>query len=568
MGLTTDELKADFKLFLSHCWTYLRLPAPTKVQLDMADYLQHGPRRRMVKAFRGVGKSWITCAFVMWRLLRDAQLNILTVSASKKKADDFSTFCFQLMDLVPELQFLKPKDHQRSSKIAFDVGPALANKDPSVTSLGITSQIAGSRADLIIADDCEVPGNSATQVMREKLKELVKEFDSVIKVGGEILYLGTPQTEESLYNTLPERGYEVRVWPARYPNRAQATSYGDTLAPLIVSELQDNPALVGKPTDIKRFTEIDLMEREASLGRSTFQLQFQLDTSLSDALKYPLKLSDLIVMPLDPTKAPCKMAWGSGPEQVINDLPNVGFNGDRFYRPMFVTKDEWAEYTGSIMAIDPAGQGKDETGIAVVKILHSMLFVHVLTGLHGGPTVQNLEKIAHLAKLHQCQVIRVEPNFGSGMFAQLLRPVVARIASHCSVEDDERSTGQKEKRIIDTLEPVLNQHRLVMDSKVIKDDYLSVQGLGSDNASRYQGLYQMTRLTKDRGSLIHDDRVDALAMAVSYWGEHLSRSVEDSHREHQDSLLQRELDDWYEEVLGDRPIQNTWIEDQRESQVH
>jgi hypothetical protein len=504
----------------------------------------------MIKAFRGIGKSWITSAFVIWRLYRDPQINILVVSASKKKADDFSTFCFQMLELIPELRFLKPQDHQRSAKIAFDVGPALANKDPSVTSLGITSQIAGSRADIIIADDIEVPGNSMTQVMREKLKELIKEFDSVVKPGGEIDYLGTPQTEESLYNTLPERGYDVRVWPVRYPGSIQAATYGDSLAPLIADAVKADPKLVLKSTEPKRFGEMDLMEREASLGRSTFQLQFMLDTSLSDALRYPLKLSDMICLPLDPDKAPCKMAWGSGTDQIVQDLPNVGFNGDRFYKPMFVTKDDWAEYEGSMMAIDPAGQGKDEIGIAVVKILNSMLFVHALTGLHGGPTVQNLEKIAYLARDKKAQVIRVEPNFGAGMFAQLLRPVVARIHPHCSVEDEERSTGQKEKRIIDTLEPVLNQHRLVMDTKVIKDDYQSVQGLGSDNASRYQGLYQLTRITRDRGSLIHDDRVDALAMAVGYWTEHLSRSVEDAHKQHQDLLFQRELEDWNEQVLG------------------
>jgi hypothetical protein len=567
MAIGEAELKADFKLFLAHSWNYLRLPEPTKIQLDIADYLQHGPRRKMVKAFRGVGKSWLTADYALWRLYRDPLLNILIISASKKKADDFSTFCFQLLDLIPELEFLQPKNHQRAAKNAFDVGPAQANKDPSVTSLGITSMITGSRADICIPDDIEVPSNSATQIQRDKLRELVKEFDSVLKPGGEIDYLGTPQTEESLYNTLPERGYDVRVWPSRYPDRAQLVNYGDSLAPIIVQALKDNPKLVGKPTDPKRFSEQDLMEREASNGRSTFQLQYQLDTSLSDALRYPLKLADLMVMSLDQTRAPSKLAWGSGPEQIVNDLPNVGFNGDRFYRPIFIPKEDssWAEYTGSVMAIDPAGQGKDETGIAVVKILNSMLFVHCLTGLHGGPTQVNLEKIAQLAKLHRVNVIRVEPNMGNGMYAQLLRPVVQRICTHqCSVEDDERSTGQKEPRIIDTLEPVLNQHRLIIDTKVIKDDYQSVQGLGSDNASRYQGLYQLTRITRDRGSLTHDDRVEALAMAVGYWTDQLSRSIDDAHRAHLDDLERQEDEEWSRDVLGSELVgHGNWIEDVR-----
>ncbi|WP_270994138.1 phage terminase large subunit, partial [Listeria seeligeri] len=99
------------------------------------------------------------------------------------------------------------------SNLAFDVGPAQPDQSPSVKSVGINGQLTGSRADTIIADDIEVPKNSMTVVQREKLAELVKEFDAVLKPGGEIIYLGTPQTEESLYNKLPERGYVIRIWP-------------------------------------------------------------------------------------------------------------------------------------------------------------------------------------------------------------------------------------------------------------------------------------------------------------------------------------------------------------------
>jgi hypothetical protein len=232
MGTTSktdaDPLKADFRNFLWMVWKHLGLPEPTPVQYDIALFLQHGPRRSVIEAFRGVGKSWVTSAFVCWLLYCNPQLKIMVVSASKQRADDFSTFTLRLINDIELLHHLRPRDDQRSSKVAFDVGPAKPDHSPSVKSVGITGQLAGSRADYIVADDIEVPNNSDTQTKRDKLAEAIKEFDAVLKPGGRVVYLGTPQTEHSIYNLLPERGYVIRIWPARYPTKrsASATAHG------------------------------------------------------------------------------------------------------------------------------------------------------------------------------------------------------------------------------------------------------------------------------------------------------------------------------------------------------
>jgi hypothetical protein len=202
----------------------------------------------MVQAFRGVGKSWITAAYVIWRLLRNVNERILVVSASKDRADAFSIFVKRLITDIEELQFLKPRRDQRDSNIAFDVGPSEPHQAPSVRSVGITGQLTGGRATLIIADDVEVPKNSLTHTMREKLSEQVKEFDAVLSPGGEVIYLGTPQTEMSLYNALPERGYDIRIWPARFPSVQLATRYADKLAPLIREQLERQPDLIETAT--------------------------------------------------------------------------------------------------------------------------------------------------------------------------------------------------------------------------------------------------------------------------------------------------------------------------------
>jgi hypothetical protein len=75
--------------------------------------------------------------------------------------------------------------------------------------------------------------------------------------------------------------------------------------------------------------------------------------------------------------------------------------------------------------------------------------------------------------------------------------------------------GQKEKRIIDTLEPVMAQHRLIVDRDLIQRDYDSVAHLPVDEAFQYRLFYQMTRITRDRKSVPHDDRIEAVAGAVT-----------------------------------------------------
>lgn len=555
----------DFRNFVYLVWKHLSLPDPTPTQYDIAEYVDNGPRRCCIQAFRGVGKSWITSAYVCHQLLLNPALNILVVSASKTRSDDFSTFTLRLISEMPILQHLMPSEEQRSSKIAFDVGPAPAAHAPSVKSVGITGQLTGSRADLIVADDVESLNNSLTQMMRDKIAETIKEFDAVLKPDGRIVYLGTPQTEMSIYNMLPERGYEIRVWPARVPSVKTRDAMGDRLAPYIINKCENYPE--GSPIDPERFDDIDLREREASYGKSGFALQYMLDTSLSDIGRYPLRLSDLIVHPLDLEVASPKLTWASSPELEWRDLESVGLAGDRYYRPMEVAS-EHVPYTGAVMAIDPAGMGKDETSYAVVKILNHQLFLTASGGFLGGYTPETLKSLGTVAKTQKVKMIIIESNFGDGMFSQLLKPVLAEEVHYpCTIEEVKHSI-QKERRIIDTLEPVMNSHKLVVDKRVVEQDFLLSKSTYRETSNKvskvnnnsgplsdtlradvggnnqlYQLFYQMSRLTADKGSLRHDDRLDALSIAVGYWVEHMQghtdRAVQDYRNEQIDKELER-----------------------------
>ena len=551
-----EQLK-DFRNFMYLVWKHLNLPDPTPVQYDIADYIQSDVKRSVVEAFRGVGKSYITCAYVVHQLLLDPDKKFMVVSASKARADDFSTFTQRIIVEMPICKHLIAKEGQRWSKIAFDVAPAKASGSASVKSVGITGQITGSRADVIIADDIEVPNNSMTQMMREKLSEAVKEFDAVLKPNGRIIYLGTPQNEMSLYNTLCERGYEMRVWTARFPNIDNIEkSYSNRLAPYIIDKLERDPKIEREPTDPLRFNEDDLLERELSYGRSGFSLQFMLDTALSDTDRYPLKLSDLMVMSCDLEKAPEKLIYGI--MKPISNLPNVGLSGDRLYAPESTVGD-YVPYDGSVLAIDPSGRGKDETAYAVVKMLNGYLYVTDAGGLSGGYGKDVMETLALFAKKHKVNMVLIESNFGDGMFTELFKPYLQETFP-VSIEEV-RHSKQKELRIIDTLEPVMNQHKLIIDPRVIQKDYDSVQNRPPEKAMRYMLAYQMTRITKDRGSLAHDDRLDVLAMAVQYWVEQMAANADQEILDRKTQLLDQELDKFINGINTSkiRPKTDTWM---------
>jgi len=529
----------DFRNFLYLVWKHLNLPDPTTLQYDIAEYLQNGPKRSVIMAFRGVGKSWITSAFVVHQLLLDPSKNILVVSASKNRSDDFSTFTLRIIQEIPILQGLKPSENQRFSKIAFDVGPAPASHAPSVKSLGISSQLTGSRADIIVADDVEVANNSATQGMRDKLDEQVKEFDAIIKPldSSRIIFLGTPQCEDSIYNKLRERGYKSRIWSSEYPDDTEAiNNYGGDLAPLIADNI--TPETVGTSTEPLRFTDLDLEERKMSYGRTGYALQFMLNPKLSDADRYPLKINDLIITDVDVDVAPEKIVWSSDPDNCDRELPNVGLAGDRYRRPANTVGD-MIPYTGSVLSIDPSGRGKDETGYAVVKMLNGQLFVPDAGGIKGGYDTKTLQQLVTIAKDNKVNKVVIESNFGDGMFMELIKPLFR--TSYPVTIEEVRHNKQKELRIVDTLEPVLNSHRLIVDPSVITDDYRSALSYPIEQQTRYMLMYQLSRITRDRGSLVHDDRLDALSIAVGYWVQQMAADVNQSMIDRQQELLQEEL---------------------------
>jgi len=544
-------LQDDFKLFLQALWEQLDLPSPTRAQYSIADYLQNGPKRLQIQAFRGVGKSWITGAFVLWTLFKDSEKKIMIISASKERADNMSIFLQKLIIETPWLAHLRPKsEDSRWSRISFDV-LCSPHQAPSVKSVGITGQLTGSRADLMILDDIEVPGNSMTELMREKLLQLCTEAESILtpKDDSRIMYLGTPQTTFTVYRKLAERSYRPFVWPARYPKKL--SQYEGLIAPQLQEDI-DMGVEIGACTDPDRFDDDDLVDREASMGRSNFMLQFMLDTSLSDAEKFPLKMADLIVTAVNPTEAPDAIVWCADPRNVLKELPTVGLPGDYFYSPMQL-QGEWGPYTETICSVDPSGRGTDETAACFLSQKNGFIYLHEVRAYRDGYTDGTLLDILRGCAKYGVTKLVVETNFGDGIVCELFKKHLQQTKQAIDVEEV-RANVRKEDRIIDALEPVLNQHRLICNRSVIEMDYKSNPDEAPELRLLYMLFYQMSRMCREKGAVKHDDRLDSLAQGVKYFTDALSISA-------YEMVKQRNRDEW-------RDILDTWTDDPQAAANH
>jgi hypothetical protein len=563
-----DRLRASFPLFLTLVWKSLDLPRPTRAQIAIARYLQGGPKRLQIQAFRGLGKSWIAAAFVLWILFCDKDKKIMVVSASKGRADDFTIFCQKCLIEIPWLNHLCPQGEERWSRVSFDVANCRPAQSPSVKSVGITGQLTGSRADIIIFDDVEVPSNSATDLMREKLLQLVTEGESVLtpKEDSRIIFLGTPQTTFTIYRTLRERNYVPMVWPARYPK--SLVGYEDVLAQDLQADIDKHglEALSWKPTDT-RFSELNLLEREQSMSRSNFMLQFQLDTSLSDALKFPLKISDIIAMPLDHDRGPTTLVWRTDRTTLL-DLPAVALPGDRWHGPAEAGEtDKWGE---TLLAVDPSGRGKDETVAMVISQLNGNLFLRGIYASTDGYSDKTLTDILRMGKKFGATKCLIESNFGDGLVMEVMKKHAIEMKIGLDFEEV-RSTTRKEDRIIDTLEPVLNQHRLVIDTRLVEWDYQSNHQMAPEERLPRMLMYQLTRMCREKGAVKHDDRLDCLALGVKYFQDVMAVSQHEQIIQERNAQWNRMLTAFVErpQVATDILVQGgDFSSDQLESGVY
>lgn len=510
----------------------------TANQLDMGEYLQRGPLFRMIQAQRGQAKTTVTAAYAVWRLIHDPSTRILIISAGDKMAKEISNWIIQIISGMDELACLRPDRNRgdRASVEAYDVHCDLKGpeKSPSVACVGITSNLQGKRADVLIADDVESQKNAATAEMRDRLTHLTRDFTSICSKG-DIIYLGTPQSVESIYNGLPSRGFDIRIWPGRYPTEDEVGNYGQFLAPLIKEAMEQDPSLRtgggmtglrGKPTDNVILGEETLLKKEIDQGAAYFQLQHMLDTRLADQERFPLKISKLVFMDVPEATMPIQVNFMAHADNKIQTPTDYPIHDFMYSAASF--GPEFGKYQGTHMYVDPAGGGQngDETAYAVTKFIAGKVVLVDIGGVSGGVGEDALDALTAIAVKWKPHQIDIEKNFGNGALSQIWSPKLfsaMKAERHSCAIEDVWESGQKELRIIDTLEPIIGSHRLIVDQSLIEQDWKSVQSYPAEKRASYSLFAQISRITRDRGALYHDDRLDALAGSARHWLESLAQ---------------------------------------------
>lgn len=525
---------ATFSPFLDDCMDLLGFSA-SPLQHDIGSFIAYGPQYLMVQAQRGQAKTTISAIFAVWDLIHNPHHRVLILSAGGTQANEISTLIVRIIMTMDELECLRPDptNGDRTSVEAFDVHYSLKgiDKSPSVACIGVTGNLQGKRADLLIPDDIESSKNSRTATMRELLLELTRDFTSINSTG-RILYLGTPQSQESIYNTLPARGFTVRIWPGRYPTLEQLPNYGEMLAPYIKSRLERNPELMsgggllgdqGQPTDPTYITEEVLCKKELDQGKTYFQLQHMLNTALADAARYPLKVEEIICMNLG-RKMPVAPAFpltvtrgiGIGTKDIA--IHNVPYK----LAQVGAVSQETSPMQGVVMYVDPAGGGKngDETAYAVVGFLNGNLYAFAIGGLPGGYGMDQMKALAQIAADWQVNEVVVEKNMGYGAFTAVWLPILNE-AHKCKVTED-FVTGQKELRIVETLEPIISRGSFILNEAIIEEEQVQTARYEPSKRILYSLFHQLSKMTRERDCLIHDDRADALEGACRYWNKYIA----------------------------------------------
>lgn len=543
--MDSDPLNRSFMNFQYKLWKTIFGVKPSRILYDFGEYLEEGPDKSVNMGFRGMAKSYNLVAYGLQNLRKDRKKLVLSVSGEGRQAKGNADLAWQWLNGIDFLQAMLPTGHLRQSSQAFDVAGGGGAKSENFAAYTLFGSITGRRAHLIFPDDIETPNTAQTESARSDLRERYKELGGAILIDtpehpGQIKVLGTPQTEDTIYTELAlQRGYGMRIWPVLYPSEEEMIHYGPWLAPLIKDAVKENPALKGTSTEPSRFSEESLFKPGGRLdeyGLLGFRRQFLLWTDVGSSDEKPLKLRDCPVVDIpapsvgQPLKVPSSIQWNTIPDNRAK-VEVDALNGDsEVFYPLSTDdyRNLWIPPERTVMSVDPSGGGKDETAWAIGAELYGRVFALWWDARLEGFSSKTMMAIAQDAKRWNVGLIRLERNFGGGMFAELLRPFLMRVNHPCMIEE-EFATGQKEPRIIDSLEGLITEHRLILNVLALRRDY-EVRYAQIEDAKRrnYRLTYQLTRITREKGCLAHDDRIDSLATLASMFLGTLQRRVEEA----------------------------------------
>lgn len=513
---TSDVLADDFRVFMTILWNEMGLPQPTPMQLLFADTLQKSKDPRLcLLGFRGFAKTYICAAFLIWLLYRNPKLQIAIWGSNQDNAGATTKFMLRWLKDIPWLNHLAPTGELDQSALSFDVQGRGSFRGSSVMAFGIGGSVTGTRADILLVDDPETSSNGDTAKRRAQIDRAMGEAGYVIKPGGRIIVLGTIHFNDSVYLRLMAQKYRVWLFPMAVPSlETQKQCWSYYLAP-IRKKMESLP--VDAPLD--RFTETDIELRRAN-GVLSFERQCLVNPFSSSLTQKPFNMRKIIIFQADTEKLPVRFFHNQDDRFLDEEAMDYSSASliDKLYNP-YRYDEQLAPYEYKLVYIDPAGKGGDEVAVIVIGVCMGYVVLFHSEGLIGGSKEENLERIIEVARRFKANEICVEDNFGQGMFAQLLYGIYQAEFARFGSQDNiipittNHKSKNKEQRILQILDPVINSGKLIVTKDCLIVDYESANAHTQDDRMIYRLTYQISYFSESGNKLEHDDRIDSLGSA-------------------------------------------------------
>lgn len=200
----TEDSKADLDLF-AVVWNQMQNQTTPAIHLRILRWLEASWKvsdtRLLLMAFRSCGKSTLVGIFCAWLFYRNPDLRIMVLAADDMLARKMVRNVRRILERHPLTCGLIPQKADQWASDRFTVQRTMELRDPSMLARGITSNITGSRADIIIYDDVEVPNTSQTAEARSDLRDRLNESRFILTPQGTQIYVGTPHTYDTIYRT-------------------------------------------------------------------------------------------------------------------------------------------------------------------------------------------------------------------------------------------------------------------------------------------------------------------------------------------------------------------------------
>lgn len=232
----------DFPTFVA-LWNRVEGRTIPDIHINISRWLEAGwcghDRRMLLLAFRNSGKSTLLALFITWALAENPSLRVLILAAEQSLAEKLAANARALIERHPLAAAIRSGRKEAWAADRYTVTRPGVVRDPSVLARGLMANITGAHADLIIADDVEVPNTAGTADQRTALRRRLAELDFILEPGGGLLYAGTPHSFYSIYADEPrvEAGEEeaflnhfnrlivpvvnvdgASAWPERFPS--------------------------------------------------------------------------------------------------------------------------------------------------------------------------------------------------------------------------------------------------------------------------------------------------------------------------------------------------------------